>query len=81
MGFILVQKALISIWYRKKSFFSLLGRLTCYKQYRDAYDTILKTLDPVLSHKAIINELLLGTEGTNFNEVQKKIYFWHNLVI
>ena len=35
---------------------SLLGHLTCYKQYRDTYDTIFETLDPMLSHEAMKNE-------------------------
>ena len=74
MDFNQVQKIPISIRYRKKAFFPLIDRLTCYKQYKDAYDTILKTLDPMLSHKAMKNEVLLGIEGINFNEV-------HNLVI
>ena len=41
---------------QKKSFLSLLGHLTCYKQYRDTNDTIFETLHPMLSHEAMKNE-------------------------
>ena len=49
----------------------ILGHLTCYKQDRDTYDSILKTLDPMLSYRTIKSEFQLGTEGTYLNLVLK----------
>ena len=72
MSFSLVQKAPISIWYSKKYFLLIFGHLTCYKQNRDTNDSILKTLDSMLSHRTIKNEFQFGTEGTYLNLVQKK---------
>ena len=49
-----------------------LGHLTCYKQDRDTYDSIFKTLDPKHSHRTIKSKFQLGTKGTYLNLVQKK---------
>ena len=78
MSFSYVQKASISIWYRKKSFLLIVGHLTCYKQYRDTYNSIFKTLDPMHSHRTIKSKFQLGTEGTYLNLVHKKLTFVYN---
>ena len=73
MSFSWVQKAPIAMRYRRKSYFlAYFSHLTDQTQDRDTYDSILKTLDRVLSHRTIKNEFQLGTEGTYLNMIQKK---------
>ena len=53
---------------QKKSFVSLIGHLTCYKQYRDTNNTIFKTIDPMLSHEAMKNEDNNDDDDNNYDD-------------
>ena len=49
--------------------------LNFFQKIRDTYDSILKTLQPMLSYRTIKSEFQLDTEGTYLNSVQKKLIF------